>query len=297
MPHVGGTQTKLLQAGAVHLQIHHRAVQALVHMGIDRAGYFLDCARQLRCQIGVAHHICARKLHVNGGRQTEVQNLRRNVSRLEEELHIRKALGQFVAQLGHKYFGRCMAVLQRHQDLGVHGADGAGIAVRQIDTTVGQADVVQNGVELILGNHFTDHAFDRIGDAGSLFDSSARGGAHVQTNLPRVNTRKEVTAQKRVNQTGKHAKAKEQSHEAAAVRQGRRDGQGVDPAHPFKLSVKAAVDPLQQTGFALRCSGVIAAHQHHHQGGHQGPRQEVRSDHGQDHSFGQGHKQKPRNAR
>src|SRR2546430_10371588 len=43
-----------------------------------------------------------------------------------------------------------VALAQRQQDLAVERADGAGVAVRQVDAAVGHAQVVEDGLELIL---------------------------------------------------------------------------------------------------------------------------------------------------
>ena len=87
-----------------------------------------------------------------------------------------------------------MAVFQGHQNFGIHGANRAGIAVGQIDTAVGQANVVEDGFELVLRNDFTNDSFNRIGNAHGFFNAGTRGRAHVQSNLACVYAWEKVTA-------------------------------------------------------------------------------------------------------
>lgn len=150
--HVAPLQADLLDAGAVHVDGQRGLVEALVHVRIHRAGDPPDAVGEDAGQLLVGRHVGARELHVDGRRQPEVEDLADDVRRLEGELHAGEALGQFFAQAAHVFrAGLALAFAQRDQDLAVERADGAGVAVRQVDAGVGHAQVVEERGQLVAG--------------------------------------------------------------------------------------------------------------------------------------------------
>ena len=64
-----------------------------------------------------------------------------------------KCFGSFARSTVTNSLGRAVLALQRHQDLAVERADGAGVAVGQVDAAVGHAEVVEDGLELARRDH------------------------------------------------------------------------------------------------------------------------------------------------
>ena len=115
----------MLQGG----QIEH-----LLHVHVGRARDVPHAIGDLLGDGVIAGHILAHHLHVDRRGQAEVQDLRNDVGRLEEELDAREAARQLRAQLLDVTRGRVMMLgVERNQDLRVAGADDARIAVGQVD--------------------------------------------------------------------------------------------------------------------------------------------------------------------
>src|SRR5580765_5494586 len=125
--------------------------------------------------------------HIYGRWSAEVENLRDDVRRLKEKLYARISVRQHTAKLVDVFGGTPAAfAFELNQDLRVGGADGAGVAVAEIDAAVGKADVVQNRYQFLGRNYLADGLIDLVGQAGSLLDTQSGARAHVQANLPGV---------------------------------------------------------------------------------------------------------------
>ena len=88
-------------------------------------------------------------------------------------------------------------------------AEGSGVAVRQIDSAVGQADIIEHRFQFGLRNGLADDAVHLIGQPRGFFNAQSGARAEVQANLPGVNLRKEVPAQNKNQQRGQNAKHQE----------------------------------------------------------------------------------------
>ena len=140
-----------------------------------------------------------------------------------------------------------MALAQREQDLAIERANGASVAVGQVDAAVGHAQVVKNSLELLTRDDLADRNLHGVGQPCCLLDAGASRGAQVQADLTGVDIREKVTTQHRVEQTGDQTEAHEQQGKAAPVRQQRRQRQRIGPAHALEAAVKGAVQARQQT--------------------------------------------------
>jgi len=176
----------------VHVEIDRRRVQALVHVAVDGAGNVLDLLGQRGRERGVGVDVVAGELHVDGRGQAEVQDLRDDVGRLEEELDAGEAPGQFAPQDRDELRRGLVILLQRDLDLAVQRADRAGVAVRQVDAGVGHAQVVQHCLQLVGRHQFADRGLDFVGGARGFLDARAGGQAHVQAHLAGIDGREEV---------------------------------------------------------------------------------------------------------
>ncbi len=180
-----------------------------------------DLLRQLGGQPRIGFDVGAAELHVDRRRQAEVEDLRHDVGRLEEELDAGEPLRQLGAQPRHEGLGRLVAFAQRQQDLAVERADRARVAVRQVDAAVGHTQVVEHGLELVGRYQLADRNLHRIGQACGFLDSRARRRAHVQADLAGIDRREEIATEEGHQQTRGQAKAEKADGKATAVCQQR----------------------------------------------------------------------------
>ena len=111
--------------------------------------------------------------------------------------------------------GRCPS-LQRQQDLAVERADGAGVAVREVDAAVRHAEVVEDGLELVRRDQLADRRLDLVGEARGLLDAGAGRRAHVQADLAGVDAREEVAA-RAPGRAAHDSSAEAEEHDAEAA--------------------------------------------------------------------------------
>ena len=138
--------------------------------------------------------IAADDLHVDRSREAEVEDLRHDVGRLEEEGQIRKALEQSRAQLAGVVGGRPVVGLQGDEDLAVGGRHQRCIAEGEVDAAGRQTDVVDHAIDLVGGDRLANDVLDLGETARRFFEACAGGSADVQPQLPGIDGREEVHA-------------------------------------------------------------------------------------------------------
>src|SRR4029077_9198303 len=135
----------------------------------------------LRDLIAVGH-VRSDDLYIDGRGQTEIQNLRDNIGRLEEEFHARKAAWQYFAQMTDVVGGgMVMLGIKRDQNLGIAGTDRSIGAIGLIDAGVWQADVIENRLEFTIRNLLVQRCLDLVNEPRRLLHAQAGTGAYVQT--------------------------------------------------------------------------------------------------------------------
>src|SRR5712692_1332383 len=238
----------------------------------------------------------AGNFHVDGRGSAEIQDLRDDVCRLKEELHARETLRELFAQIADVHAGGLSAhFLQLNKKFRVGASDGAGVAVGEVDAAVRQADIVQNGGELVLRNGFANDSVNLVGEARGFLNAQAGARAHVHAKLSGVDLRKEIAAENSDEQNRQNAKCQEACGEEHWRMQG--DTQGSPVAFPefFKTPLKplliAAEKPHLFSDVLLAVIFVFRAEQIHGQGRHDGARPHVGSQHGEAHGFSQRHEQ------
>src|SRR6266849_6483645 len=127
----------------------------------------------------------------------EVQDLADDVGRLEKEFHAGKTIWQFVSQTVNVAFGGAMPGFQRHQNLSVGCADRPPIAVREVDSAVRQANVVQHGINFRLGHLPPDLLLHQINQSSRFFDSQTCSPTNMKTELPGIHVREKIAAQQK----------------------------------------------------------------------------------------------------
>ena len=90
-----------------------------------------------------------------------------------------------------------MAFFESDEDVGIAGPDGSRRAVGEIDTAVGQADVVDDALHFLRRNHLADQGLHVIAQSGCLLDAQPGPRTQVQLDLPRIHHGEEVLAESR----------------------------------------------------------------------------------------------------
>ena len=137
-----------------------------------------------------AHH-----LHVDRGRQAEVEDLAGDVGRLEVEDAVGEPLRQLLPQPGDVVGRRRVLLLEGDQDLAVGVADRAVIDVGPHGERRRQPHVVEDQLPLVRGHDLADHVLDLAEDPLGLLDAGARRRPDVQPELAGVDGREEVVAE------------------------------------------------------------------------------------------------------
>ena len=174
-------------------------------------------------------------------------------------------------------FGGAFAafLFELNEDFGIRTADGASIAVAEVNAAIGKTDVVQNRGELLLGNH--------------LANAQAGASAHVQTNLSGIHFWKKVAAEHQDQRQGKQAKAQEHNDKCGGRLERRLQGVAISFAESLKAALKflliAAKKALFFANMFFGLIFVLGAQQVHGQRGHDRSGPHIRREHGENDSF------------
>ena len=134
---------------------------------------------------------------------------------------------------------RRVLFLERDQDLAVHRADRRGIAQRDVNAAIWQADIVENDIDLIVADDLADGRFDLREILLGLLDPCPRRRADMQAHLAGIDLRKEIHPE-----PGKQkARRDDQQREERDGDQGpaNRPGQGI------AMDLAKALEPALET--------------------------------------------------
>ena len=183
----------------------------LLHVDVGGAGNVPHAIRNLLRDQVIAGHVGAGELNIDGRGQAEVQDLGDDVGRLEEELHAGKLPRQTLAQLADVVRRRMMVLLiQAHQNLRVAGPDHAGVAVREIDAGIRQADVVENRDQLVFRDLRPQILFDFVAQPRRLLHAQPGAAANVKPHLAGIDAGKEILSQEENQHMDSTQKARKQ---------------------------------------------------------------------------------------
>src|SRR5205823_4635091 len=87
--------------------------------------------------------------------------------------------------------------LERNEDVRVGGADHAAVAIAEGDAGEGDADVIQDAAEFVLGDHAADRLVHLLDELGRLLDPRAAAGPQVQAELAAIDPRERILAELR----------------------------------------------------------------------------------------------------
>src|ERR1051325_2602571 len=95
------------------------------------------------------------------------------------------------------FFCRMMLRIQRYQNFGIRSPDCSTVAVRKINSTVRQTNVIENGLDFILWDFAPDFLFHQIYQTCRFLNSQPRAPAHVQTELASIDFGEKVPPKKK----------------------------------------------------------------------------------------------------
>src|SRR5712692_3985053 len=294
--HVARLHANGLGAGPVDFHIERRIIKGLLNVDIYRAGNVTELAGEFFPDKIISALIHAGDFHVDGRGSAEIQNLRHDVRRLKKELHAGKTLRKLFAQfVDVRASGPAAHFLQLDKKFRVGAPDSAGVAVGEVDAAVRQADIVENGGELVLRDGFANDAVNLVGEARRFLNAQACACAHVQANLSGVNLRKEIAAENSDEQDRETAESQKAYGEEPGRTQSRPQGSSVAFPEFFKIPLEALLIAAEEThSFSDVLFGVIfvlRTEEIHGQSRHDGARPHVGGQHGEAHGFGKRNEQ------
>ncbi len=189
--------------GAVDRDVELRVVEVLLDAQVDQAGHLAELVQHLVGDPAIALDVGALDLHVDRRGQAEVEDLRDDVGGQEVEGHAGKLLRQRSAAAPgrSRRWGDALAFSETRMSASAAPIT-PGRAVHPVDGAVGQADVVEDHVQLAGGDLAPDRRLDQIAQARGLLDAGAGLGPQVQDELPAVGVGEEVLAEPRSEQEG-----------------------------------------------------------------------------------------------
>ena len=164
--------------------------------------------------------------------------------------------GKFLRQDGAQPLdvvgGRLVIFLQADERVAVLRADGAGVLIGHVDAGERQADIVDDIVELIGRNDAAHGLFDQIEQARGLLDAGAGLGADVHQDLPGIDRREEVLAQKRPEAEGDHDARQEAADEGLRAAKRQRQQRAIAVAEARERSLETLLKSLERIAGAWR---------------------------------------------
>ena len=171
-----------------------RLVDHLVDMHVGGAGNVGNLPCQLLGDLIVGCGLAPDYLQIERCGQTEVQNLGRDIGRLEEEDRVREFFLQAFSKQDFIVASGMVLLVQRNQDFAVGAGDGRDIALRQTVPTVRNSDVIDDGGEFLGGQRLPDFTLDGCESYLGFFNARSGWSASVQLHLAGVHIGKEVLA-------------------------------------------------------------------------------------------------------
>ena len=182
--------------GAVHLDAQVGGLGHLLHVDIDHAGDGAELLADGRGDGEILGVIDGRAgdLDIDRSGEAEVEDLGDDVGRGEEEAEFGELPGKFPAEGAHVVGGGLVVLGEGDEDFAIRGRHDRAIGERQVDAAVGDAHIVQQGLQFGRGNGPADGVFNLGEIVFGLLDAGARGAADVQAELAGVNGGEEVGA-------------------------------------------------------------------------------------------------------
>ena len=90
-----------------------------------------------------------------------------------------------------------MVFLQGNKNFAIHRTDSRTVAQGDVDTAVGEAEIVEDDVDLLVADDFANRRFDLCDVGFRLFELRACGSSEVKPHLACIHLREEIGSQPR----------------------------------------------------------------------------------------------------
>src|SRR6202158_4931896 len=277
--HRARIEAKLRGPGPIDLGVESRSIDFLLQMRVDDARNRGKALTELPCNRKIVL-VVAHRPDVDLRRQSEVQNLRYDIGRLEIEYVLRECGGQYLTQFLDVVGGRLVALLERHVDDAIVDPDRRAVGECQIVASRWQSDIVDDQRAVLVRNDLANLVLNRLKYRLGAFNAGPGGSANVKLDLPPVEERKKIPANK------------QEHHRAEADHQHGDDRDDGPPLkqhrEEFRISIAQSLEAAVECGGHPReeaCWGPLVRvatftpEQQADRDRRQGPRQSVGSQH------------------
>ena len=207
---------------------------------------------------------------------------------------------QLLAQDFNVLRSRPVLALQLDLDVGILGADHAGVVVGEIDARDRHADVVGQGLDLIRRNDLANRLLHLGELIGGLLDPGADLGADMHQDLSGIDRGKEVAAEIRHQRERQRDHAQEAGDEHPAMPHRQRQQIAIAVAEPGEHAFERLLKAHQRIARRLPAREAVVMDVRLQQilghRRHQRARQQERPGHREHHRFGHRHEQIARDA-
>src|SRR6185369_17808750 len=155
-----------------------------------------DALQQFVGNHAIGLQIIPDDLHIDGRRQSEVQDLTDYIRGQERERHARKLLGQVEPEIVYILLGRSMLLSQADQDVGISRPTRGRTAIGKIDAAVGNPNIVDDAGDILGWNLLADGVFNQVAKPRGFLDPRTRPSPDVQLELTGIYAGEEILAQK-----------------------------------------------------------------------------------------------------
>ena len=145
----------------------------------------------------VGSHVRPHDLNIERSGQTEVQNLGDHIDGQSVKLGAGKLLRKVGKQSCYILIRRIVIRSQRNSDIRVRRTNGSRRAVRQIQTAVGQTDVVDDACYFLLRDLSSYFVIDQVAEPCRFLNPCASMSTNMNQKLAAVYAGKEVLSKPR----------------------------------------------------------------------------------------------------
>jgi hypothetical protein len=275
----------LLGHRAIDVDADVRFARDLREVHVHRAGDLLDASGELLRELVGRLVVAGRAddLHVDRRGEAEVEDLRRDVGRQEEEGRVGVGGRELGPELAHILGRRPVLRLQRDEDLSVSRRDGSALAEREVDAAVRRPEDVEHRRDLGGRDDRLDRVLDPCEALLALLDPGARWAADMELHQAGIDGREEVTPDEREEGEREANEREEGPDRDLATGEGEGEEAAVSAPHALEAALEhreePAGDALRRLVHGARVRVRFAAEEVHHERRHERAREDVRGDH------------------
>ena len=152
------------------------------------------------------------------------------------------------AELSHVIGSGRMVLFQGDEDFAVGGGDQGAFAEREVEPAVGDADVVEERLDLAWRNDAANGVLDLCEFVLGLLDARAGHAAHVELDEPGVDAREEVAPELRPERGHRDGdEGAKPGDDDAAMRERPRQPGAVRHAQPLEAALECSKEATDET--------------------------------------------------